>query len=141
MVTAAPSGAPRWRAPALAGTVIVLGTAALAVVDPTTTHVPLCPLQFLTGLDCPGCGSLRAVHALTHLDVAAAADHNVVFTAAVPFLVLGWLAWLAAALGAGDRLPDLRRHPRVLGLVATVVLVAFTIARNLPRFAWLGSSA
>ncbi|HEX2578497.1 MAG TPA: DUF2752 domain-containing protein, partial [Aquihabitans sp.] len=125
------------RAPLVAGALATAGTAALAVVDPTATHVPLCPLQALTGLDCPFCGSLRAVHALTRGDVGAALDHNVLFTAAVPVLVVGWALWAWRSVREpGARPPALPRP--VVGL-ALALAVAFTVARNLPAFAWLAS--
>ena len=75
-----------WSGPVVVGALAVAGTALLAAVDPSARDVPLCPLKAITGLDCPFCGSLRAVHALAHLDLATALDHNVLFTLSVPFL-------------------------------------------------------
>lgn len=129
---------PAWREPALLGGLAAAGTALLAVVDPNTTHVPLCPLKAITGLDCPFCGSLRAVHALTRFDLGAAADHNLLFTVSVPFLVVGWAVWMGRAV----REPDAprRRHAR-LDLALLLIALAFGVIRNLPAFAWLGSGA
>lgn len=115
------------------------GTALVVAVDPTTTHVPLCPLAFATGLDCPLCGSLRSVHALSAGDVGAALDHNLLVTVAAPFAVAAWVLWLARSLGR-SALPRLR-WPRRTGLVIGVVALVFFVARNLPALAWLGSGA
>ncbi len=116
----------------------VVGTGVIAALDPTANHVPLCPLLALTGIDCPFCGSLRAVYSLTRFDVVTAANHNIVFTAAVPFLVIGWAVWLARTL----RHPDipLPHYPRATK-VALGFLLAFAVARNLPGLEWLGSGA
>ena len=121
------------------GVIASVGTALLAVVDPNSRNVPLCPLKAVTGLDCPLCGSLRAVHALTRLDVASALDHNVVFTLSVPFLVIGWVMWLGFSLGRPR--PGWWRFDPPLPLIAGLFLVVFAVARNLPAFSWLASGA
>lgn len=133
-----PARRPGWSPPVTLGALALGGTALLAVVDPSGTHVPLCPLKAATGLDCPFCGGLRAVHALTGGDLARAADHNVLFVAALPLLVAGWALWL-------------RRWPRpvagrsrsagALQWAAVAVLVAFALARNLEPLAWMASDA
>lgn len=130
--------------PATVGAVALAGTALLATVDPSTSGIPLCPLHALTGLDCPFCGSLRAVHALTRLDIVAALDHNVVFTLAVPLLVLGWLRWMWRATRPASGVVDAPIGPGVprwLGTGAVVFLVVFASARNLAPLAWLASEA
>lgn len=134
------SAEPAWRTPAFVGALAAAGTAVLAIGDPNTTRVPLCPLKGLTGLDCPLCGSLRAVHSLAHLDVAGAADHNVVFTVAAPFLVAAWAWWLAGSLGWVRPLPS-DRLPGTARVVAVIGLLAFAVVRNLPAFSWLDSTA
>lgn len=116
----------------------VVGTGVITAVDPTSTHVPLCPLKAVTGLDCPFCGSLRAVYSLTRLDLPTAANHNIVFTAAVPFLIVGWALWLARTLREPDSRP--RRYPRATR-VALAFLLAFAVLRNLPALSWLDSAA
>ena len=38
------------------------GLAYIARFDPNRAgHYPLCPFKFVTGLDCPGCGTLREI--------------------------------------------------------------------------------
>lgn len=132
-----------WVQPATTGVVVAAATVVLAVGDPNTTHVPLCPFNAITGLDCPFCGSLRAVHSFTHLDLAGAASHNLLFTLAVPLLVAGWVAWMAASLGRPLRWPPPvpRPLPRVAVVAFWVLVAGFGVARNLPSWSWLASGA
>ncbi|CAO5235538.1 DUF2752 domain-containing protein [Frankia sp. AgKG'84/4] len=48
--------------------------------------MPLCPVRHLTGLDCPACGSLRAVHSLLHGHLGAAGRDNAFALACAPLL-------------------------------------------------------
>jgi hypothetical protein len=76
---------------------------------------PRCLFRELTGLDCPGCGSLRSVHYLLHGEIATAFRFN-------PLLYL-----LAPALFLCRR----RLHkPAWLWSFVTLVIL-FTVARNL----------
>jgi Protein of unknown function (DUF2752) len=93
--------------------------------------LPPCPAQKLTGLYCPGCGSLRAIHHLLHGRLTTAWQHN------PAMLVLGVPALLlyAVELSGRARGRSLTRGSRSLpwlgwGLLALLLL--FTIARNLP---------
>lgn len=134
---------PAWVQPATTGAVVAAATVVLAVGDPNTTHVPLCPFNAITGLDCPFCGSLRAVHSLAHLDLVGAASHNLLFTVAAPLLVVAWVAWLASSLGHPLRWPPPvpRPLPRAAVVAFWVLVTAFGMARNLPSFSWLASGA
>jgi len=139
----------RTLAPWGAGIAVVAATGYLALVDPNEAgHYPLCPTKALTGLDCPGCGGLRAVHSLTHLDLVGALGHNaLVVLVVIPVAVFMWVRWLRSARRA---VADVRRSgpwiamsPALTWSVVGVVL-AFTVARNVgavPALAWLGSSA
>jgi hypothetical protein len=149
------SALSRARAPLAVGAVALLATAYVDLVDPNAPgHYPLCPTKAVTGLDCPGCGGLRAVHSLTHGDVVGAVDHNAfVVLVLLPVAVVLWLAWLVRSLRGPvedadpaprsrvERLADaLTSRPAVVAGV--VVMLAFTVVRNidaLPALAWLGS--
>lgn len=132
---------PRWAGPALVGAALGAGTVYTAVVDPNTSSAfPQCITKQFTGLDCPMCGGLRAVHALATGDLPAAVDHNAVVVVLLPMLAVLWATTLLRALGHE---PPTVRVPTWAPWVAVVVLVVFTVVRNtaLPGVAWLDSTA
>lgn len=49
---------------------------------------PKCPFYLLTGLECPGCGSQRAIHSLLNGDPVSAMHYNFLLVAAMPYLLL-----------------------------------------------------
>lgn len=129
------------RSRALVGPVVAaVGTvgalAVLAAVDPNSPgHYPTCPFLFLTGWYCPGCGSLRALHDLTQLDVAGAWGMNPLLVLAVPFVVASWFAWL---LRSARRRPQRRTLPAGVIVALLVLVVAYGVCRNIPALApWL----
>lgn len=95
------------------------------LVDPSDGGTPRCMLRLLTGYDCPGCGSQRALHALLHGRIAQAWSFNPAIFFAVP---------LAALYAAIDHLPPflariLRAPLFILSVAALIAL--WWIARNL----------
>lgn len=130
----------RWAdmaAPATVAGAGLVGAIAVHVVDPNVAGnwgpagVGLCPFYAITGLWCPGCGGLRAVHALTDLDLVAAASSNVVVVALVAVLAAAWVRWATALWRGHDGAVMLRLTPRA-GNAVLVVLVVFAVVRNLP---------
>jgi hypothetical protein len=114
------------------GVAVAAACAAVAVylVDPTKpgSWLPRCPFNWLTGLDCPACGSTRMVHALLHGDLAAAWHFNaVMLVAGLPMLAWLWLRWFRADR---DGTPTPPVSPRV-GQSVLVVGLVWAVARNL----------
>jgi hypothetical protein len=117
-------------AAAAAGAGAASGSVVLFVFDPATSGLfPPCVFHALTGLHCPGCGSLRALHALLHGDVAQALAFNPLTTAALPLLLLGFVRE-ARRIASGRDLAWRVPAWMIYGLLA--LLVVFGIARNLP---------
>ena len=57
--------------------------------DPASSALfPKCPFHLLTGLECPGCGSQRAIHSLLNGDMRAAVHYNLLLVLAIPYLGL-----------------------------------------------------
>jgi len=96
----------------------------------TDTFFPLCPFRAVTGYECPGCGSQRAIHSLLHLQVGDALLYNALLVVALPYIMLGlWLEWL----GGGKRFPGLQRFffGRWSALVVLLLVLLFWIGRNI----------
>lgn len=91
---------PRSRSRRLVAPLATLGGATLALgylaaVDPNQPgHYPVCPTKLLFGIDCPGCGMMRATHDLVTGNVAGALDHNVLIVVFAPLVVILWVRWL-----------------------------------------------
>ena len=107
--------------------------AALAILfffSPTQhPFYPRCPLHAMTGLHCPGCGSLRAIHSLLHGDLASALHFNALLVLALPFLVWLGFNWLRASRGTAA--PNTGPRPVWFWLFFGTVM-AFGVLRNLP---------
>lgn len=146
---AAPDAEPpgKWvriRGLVIAGAATALATGYVALVDPNDPgHYPICPLKLLTGIDCPACGGLRATHAVIHGDLVTAADHNLLVTILLPVAVLAW-AWTLWQRWRGDtaRLPRGSSRGRSALIAGAIILVVlFTILRNVPLVPFLNSAA
>ena len=69
------------------GAIAMVGILTAAIFDPATVSwFPKCPIRSLTGLDCPGCGTARAVHAAAQGNWIEAIRFNPILVVAVPFL-------------------------------------------------------
>jgi hypothetical protein len=65
-------------------------------VDPLTSpFAPPCLFTAIFGVRCPGCGSLRALHALAHGDLAEALAFNAPLVVALPVAALLFLVPLS----------------------------------------------
>lgn len=110
-------------------------TAALHVRDPHQRGSwGICPTA-LVGFACPFCGSLRAVHDLTNLDLAAAASSNLLLVLALPVVLVLWVRRLVVCWQGGEAMAPLR-VPASLWWALGAVLTVFTVLRNLPAGAW-----
>jgi hypothetical protein len=61
---------------------------AFACIDPTSPEWLIhCPFKILTGLQCPGCGDQRALHALLCGHPLEAVSYNLFLIVALPYLI------------------------------------------------------
>jgi hypothetical protein len=130
------SRSERIRGPLLSAAGLAAATLALHVRDPHVTHSwGVCPLYALTGVYCPGCGGLRGVNDLTDGHLGQAASSNLLLVLAIPFAVVLFVRWgYAAWTGRDLRVVPVLPAGVKAGLI--VLVVAFTLARNLPG-SWL----
>lgn len=97
-------------------------------LDPAGHPFPRCMVNALTGLECPGCGSQRAIHALLHGDIAAAWGYNALLVTVLPLMPLLFATYLwPGRLGALDRV--LSSRPFILSVLTVIIL--WTVYRNL----------
>jgi hypothetical protein len=113
----------------LGGAAIVL----LRVFDPATSGVfPPCPVRYLTGLYCPGCGSLRAMHALLHGELGRAWAMNPLMIVMLPFIIYGLVSAALLEL-RGRGLPEVMLPANCIRAFCVVVIL-YAVARNLPLY-------
>ncbi|MDF2484213.1 MAG: putative rane protein [Herbinix sp.] len=72
-----------------------------------------CPLKFMSGISCPGCGMTRAVSSALNLDFTAAFHYHPMFLLA-PFMVLLFLI-------------DFYINPKLLKFLWAFIITAFLI--------------
>ena len=104
---------------ALIAFAIVAGLVFLYLYNPQDiSFFPRCPFYALTGYKCPGCGTLRAIHAMLHLRFGEALRLNPLVFVAIPVIVGMLLSRRFAT------------NP-VVGRVILAVVVIYWIVRNI----------
>ena len=112
----------------------VVGGLVLFCFDPRQYHFyPVCYFYKTTGLLCPGCGALRAMHQLLHGHLTAAFRFNPLLVVSLP--ILGWFGARYAWQKARNEPALLGVRPLWLWLALTAVLVV-SVLRNLPGTAF-----
>ena len=112
---------------------VIAATGYIRMVDPNEPgHYPMCPTLALFGIDCPGCGGLRATHALANGDIASALDHNALFVVLVPVLAAMWAMWTYRAWTGVTPVLTGRREvvARTAPMIALMVVMLFAVIRN-----------
>ena len=110
---------------------VAVAAVLLCLFDPATSGVfPPCPVLYLTGWYCPGCGSLRAIHQLLHGHFYTAWAMNPLTVVLLPFLAYGLISHVLFEIrGRGLPQPTLPAA-WIRALCAAILL--FGILRNLP---------
>jgi len=90
---------------------------------------PKCPFYLLTGLQCPGCGSQRAIHSLLNLDIVQAFHYNALFVISIPYIAIGvYLEYFNGKV----KLPKLRKilFGENACYIILIITISFFIIRN-----------
>ena len=90
-----------------------------------------CPVLYLTGFYCPGCGGLRGAYDLSHGDLAAAAGSNIWLIALLPLAAVLWGRWLVRGVRGAPRRGFSRLDLVVWAAIAASGLI-FAVVRNTP---------
>lgn len=113
------------------GLILVVATAAVFVLwrfDPTggAFPYPKCLFKQATGLDCPGCGSARAFHALLNGRIADAWAVNPAVFVGVPLAI----AAIFAEFRPNSRLRTILLSPLSIAILLAAIIL-WTIFRNI----------
>ena len=131
----ASSGGRRVLAPLGVAAAAAAVVTTVGLLDPNVAgHYPTCPWLALTGTYCPGCGSLRAIHALAHGDPATALARNPLAVLAIGWLVVWFLVWARRTVTGRVRT---RMAPAWVLYGILGVVLAYWVARNVPGWTWL----
>ena len=96
-------------------------------------YFPKCMFYSFTGLYCPGCGSQRAISALTHGNILTAIRDNLLAVIALPFLMYSFIVLCINAFGQKHYHDKICYSPLFSNTVL-VLIVIFTILRNIPVY-------
>jgi len=117
---------------------ITAGSIILYHFNPATTNVfPSSPFRELTGLFCPGCGSLRGLHQLLHGNLVNALDLNPLMVLSLPFMFYSYVSYTMEVM-SGRQLHTLFIHPKFIRYLLYSI-IAYWFLRNIPiePFSWL----
>ncbi|WP_231496769.1 DUF2752 domain-containing protein [Prevotella sp. 10(H)] len=91
---------------------------------------PQCPFHSLTGLDCPGCGSQRAIHHLLHLHIKDAFLSNPLLILGIPYILF---CLYLEYFGGKQKHPSIRKilYSRNAVYAVLIIIILFWIGRNL----------
>ncbi|MCJ7547411.1 MAG: DUF2752 domain-containing protein [Deltaproteobacteria bacterium] len=94
-------------------------------------YIP-CPFHLLTGLHCPGCGSLRAIHQVLHGHLTIAFWLNPLMVLSLPFLGYSLLSYLMLGI-RGRSLPNIFVPASCIWVYLGVVLLFWGV-RNISTY-------
>lgn len=110
--------------------------------NPATTNVfPSSPFRELTGLFCPGCGSLRGLHQLLRGNLGTAFSLNPLMILLLPFVSYSYICYTMEVF-TGRLLYKPFIHPKLIWCLLYII-IAYWVLRNIPvePFSWLAPQA
>jgi len=98
--------------------------------DPASSDIPFpqCPSKLVTGYDCPGCGTQRALHALLNGDLSLSVKYNAML---IPSLLM--ICALVVASGLKKRYPGFHAalNSTISQLIVLGTIIVWTVIRNI----------
>ena len=117
----------------LAPIAICVALFVLFVVNPANSGIfPPCPFHRLTGLYCPGCGSLRAVHQLLHGNLLTAFSLNPLLIFSLILLTFWFIS--CGVIAMGNRSLPMATIPSYGIWLILIIIVLFWILRNITLY-------
>jgi len=94
-------------------------------------YIP-CPIHFITGFYCPGCGVTRMLLSLIKLDFYQAFRYNPLLFIMFPFFIFFYIESLIAEINNKKALYN--KVPNYIYIIIIVILVMYGILRNIFPF-------
>ena len=96
-------------------------------------YYPQCQFKENTGLDCPGCGGLRATHELTNGRIMKAFRFHPGFVLSLPIFGYLFVLWIGEWRRIGEMpVPFVQPECNRPLIVIAVLFISFGIVRNIP---------
>jgi len=119
---------------AISGAAALSALAVLYFIDPATSRLyPKCIFHNVTGLHCPFCGSLRALHASMHGQFLPAFRDNALLVIGLPASAV----WLGLVFLSQRRIIPIRRIGLPSFWLCMGVVLVFGVIRNVPFLRFL----
>ena len=136
-------GKANWLAFAVIALVLV-AVAFVSLYEPVKNkqYYPQCGFKRVTGLDCPGCGGLRSVHAMTNGRPVTAFRNHPALILSLPILVYIFVLWLREWRQTGMLpIPLASTNSNRPLIWIAVLFVAVGVIRLIPvkPFSWLAT--
>jgi hypothetical protein len=97
--------------------------------NPAIYPFPKCPFKQLTGFQCPGCGSQRAVHHLLNIEIKEAFFLNPLLLFSIPYILLGFIFEKSSLNDKWLRIRKTMYGPTAMRFTLLIVLI-FWVGRN-----------
>jgi len=111
----------------------IAGAVYLFVFEPGRSgFFPPCMFRLVTGMQCPGCGTTRALHEITHAHLKAAFMLNPLLLLASPFLLYAFLRYSAIVMRGGVPRKNALPAPYIYAIF--FIVLGFWIFRNTPFY-------
>jgi uncharacterized protein DUF2752 len=113
------------------GVLIIIFLVVYGYNDPNLNNFfPKCPFLSLTGFQCPGCGSQRAIHQLLQGNILAAFHYNPLFVVALPYIFVGGIFEFTSLKNKYAKAQRILFGYKTIYLIL-VIIISFWIWRNL----------
>ena len=116
------------------GIILIIGFIYFVFVKLTNLGIP-CIFNLITGLHCPGCGISRMFLSLASLDFKSAFGYNAYIMTVGPIALIFVIRHYVLYILKGQK--NSGKFETVLLIIAFVLMIIFSILRNLPQFAFL----